>query len=86
MVYGRYKLKLNLVYLCGKCTKRLEVGQKQKIIKSLIFFTLDVRFSIDFKEFHAKYSWFNYTEKNGKITNASSQRHWPNCDMLIHMY
>ena len=63
MVYGRYKLKLNLVYLCGKCTKRLEVGQKQKINKSLIwFFPLDIRFSIDFKEFHAKYSWF--TEKN----------------------
>ena len=55
MVYGRYKLKLNLVYLCGKCTKRLEVGQKQKINKSLVFFSLDVRFSIDFKEFHAKY-------------------------------
>ena len=64
MIYGRYKLKLNTVYLCGKCTKRLEVGQKQKINNSLIWFiSLDVRFSIDFKEFHAKYSWFNYAEK-----------------------
>ena len=86
MVYGRYKLKLNLVYLCGKCTKRLEVGQKQKVNKSLIFLSLDIRFIIDFKEFHAKYSWFNYTEIFLKITNASSQRRWPNCDMLIRMY
>ena len=39
-------------------------------------------FSKDFKEFHAKYSWFNYTEK---IEKSQMQVHKDTGLIVVHM-